>query len=67
MKIISSIEKYLPASLYDAEWAALSDKLNKKQYVSFTDNEKQIPRIFIIIYGAIFTVLAVGLFRRYFC
>lgn len=30
MKIISSMEKNLPVSLYDAEWAALSDRLNKK-------------------------------------
>ncbi len=61
MKIISSIEKQLPASLYDAEWAALSDKLNKKRYVSFTDNEKQVPVIFIIIYAAIFVLLTVSL------
>lgn len=67
MKIISSIEKHLPASLYDAEWAALSDKLNKKRYVSFTDNEKQIPKIFIIIYSVIFVLLTVNLVRGFFC
>ena len=61
MKIISSIEKQLPASLYDAEWAALSDKLNKKRYVSFTDNEKQVPWIFILIYAAIFVLLMASL------
>ena len=66
MKIISSIEKYLPASLYDAEWAALSDKLNKKRYVSFTDNEKRIPIIFIIIYSAILILLAISVIRSYF-
>lgn len=65
MKIISSIEKQLPASLYDAEWAALSDKLNKKRYVSFTDNEKQIPAIFIVIYGAVFLVLVATLIAGY--
>lgn len=64
MKIISGIEKQLPASLYDAEWAALSDKLNKKRYVSFTDNEKQIPLIFIVIYSVIFAVLAGSLIVR---
>lgn len=48
MKIISSIEKQLPVSLYDAEWAALSDKLNKKKYVSFTANEKKIPTVFFV-------------------
>ncbi|MBE5776439.1 MAG: TIR domain-containing protein [Clostridiales bacterium] len=57
MKIISSIEKHLPASLYDAEWAALSDKLNQKRYVSFTENEKRVPLIFIVIYSAILLLL----------
>ena len=66
MKIISGIEKQLPASLYDAEWAALSDKLNKKRYVSFTDNEKRIPVIFIVIYSIILILLAVTLILRYF-
>lgn len=50
MKIISYIEKQLPASLYDAEWAALSDKLNKRKYVSFTNSEKRVPVLFIVIY-----------------
>ena len=50
MKIISCIEKQLPASLYDAEWAALSDKLNKRKYVSFTNSEKNIPVLFIFVY-----------------
>ena len=50
MAIISHIEKFLPASLYDAEWEALSDRLNKRKYVSFTDSETIIPRIFIVFY-----------------
>lgn len=66
MKIISRIEKQLPASLYDAEWAALSDKLNQKRYVSFTDNEKKIPAIFILIYGMIFVLLIVSTLAKYF-
>ncbi|MDO4650160.1 MAG: TIR domain-containing protein [Eubacteriales bacterium] len=64
MKIITGIEKKLPVSLYDAEWAALSDRLNKKKYISFTDNEKSIPRIFIIAY----LMIMIGLlyvFTRY--
>lgn len=61
MKIISSIEKQLPASLFDAEWEALSDKLNKKRYVSFTDGEKVIPKIFMIIYLFIFIVLVLAM------
>lgn len=50
MKIISYIERQLPASLYDAEWAALSDKLNKRKYVSFTNSEKRVPALFIAVY-----------------
>lgn len=50
MKIISNIEKKLPLSLFDAEWAALSDRLNKKKYISFTETEKIIPRLFEIVY-----------------
>ena len=50
MKIISLIEKRLPVSLYDKEWDVMSDKLNGKKYVSFTDSEKRMPHIFITIY-----------------
>ena len=57
MTIIRSIEKKLPASLYDAEWQALSDKLNKSKYVSFTQNEARIPWIFIGIYSSVAVVL----------
>ena len=57
IKIICIIEKHLPASLYDAEWAALDNKLNKKKYISFTDSEKRVPTIFLVIYAVIFLVL----------
>ncbi len=54
MKIISQIEKRLPANLYDAEWEALSDKLKRKKYVSFTQSEKSTPKLFIVLYGLLF-------------
>lgn len=50
MKILSLLEKNLPASLFDAEWEVLSDKLNNKKYMSFTSSEKRIPMIFITLY-----------------
>ena len=56
MKVISILEKQLPASLYDAEWSVMSDRLNKQKYISFTDSEKRVPRIFIVIYIIIFIV-----------
>ena len=60
MKIISSIEKQLPANLYDAEWAALSDILNKKKYVSFTANEKRIPTLFLMVYAVILASMIIS-------
>ena len=58
MRIISIIERRLPASLYDAEWRVQSDKLNAKPYVSFTESEIRIPKIFIMVYGFIILVLS---------
>ena len=62
MKIISNIEKQLPLSLFDAEWAALSDKLNKKRYVSFTQSEQIIPRLFCLAYLFVMIVLVLSYF-----
>lgn len=47
------IEKRLPVALYDAEWKIQTDKLNNKPYVSFTNSETRVPKIFIIIYSFI--------------
>lgn len=44
------LEERLPARLYENEWAVMSDKLNNKKYVSFTDREKRIPKLFLAIY-----------------
>lgn len=50
MKVIRMMERELPVSLYDAEWEVMSDKLNQKRYVSFTDSEKRIPKLFMFVY-----------------
>ena len=60
MKVISIIEKQLPASLYDSEWTIMSDKLNSKKYISFTDSEKRVPKLFIMFY-ALLMLVAIGL------
>ena len=62
MKIISNIEKQLPLSLFDAEWAALSDKLNKKKYISFTESEQAVPRLFCVVYLLIMIFIAISYF-----
>ena len=50
MKVIRIIERELPALLYDTEWVVMSDRLNSRKYVSFTDSEKKTPKIFVILY-----------------
>ena len=50
LKVIEMIEKRLPASIYDIEWAVMSNKLNNRRYISFTDSEKRIPKVFCAIY-----------------
>ena len=51
MKVLEMIEKHLAASLYDAEWKAMKNKFSKEKYISFTDNEKKLPLVFILCYA----------------
>ena len=59
LKVIRILEEQLPVTLYDAEWMIMSDKLNNKKYVSFTDSEKRIPKLFLLLYSVIITVIGV--------
>lgn len=65
LKIINMIEKKLPASLYDAEWKVHKDRLNYKPYISFTESETRIPRIFLIIYSFIFICSILFIIKSY--
>lgn len=65
MKVISLMEKNLPVAAYDVEWKVMSDKLNNKKYVSFTNSEKRIPIIFFAIYMICCIVLVVLLIKFY--
>ncbi len=59
MKVINLIEEKLPIALYEVEWKVMSDKLNNKRYVSFTNSEKRVPIIFTMVYLIVilFTIL----------
>ena len=65
MKVIRLLEEQLPIELYDAEWRIMSDKLNNKKYVSFTNSEKRIPRIFSIVYIVIIIAIIIFLLLNY--
>ncbi len=65
MKVIKLMEEKLPVALYDVEWQVMSDKLNNKKYVSFTDSEKRIPRIFAAVYICIIVIIGIFLLSRF--
>ena len=50
-KVIHALESKLPASPYDAEWAALGEGSNPKLYLPFTRIEIRIPWIFMSLYS----------------
>ena len=56
----------MPVALYDAEWQIMSDKLNNKKYVSFTNSEKRIPKIFLFVFIIIILVVSCLLLIHYF-
>ena len=66
MKVIKLLEEQLPVMLYDAEWRIMSDKLNNKKYVSFTDSEKRIPKLFLCLYALILVGIIVFTIYRHF-
>ena len=66
MKVIHLIEEQLPVALYDVEWRVMSDKLNNKKYVSFTNREKRVPRIFACVYVCIILIIGIYLLTTWF-
>lgn len=53
--VINLMEKFLAASIFTAEWAALEKGSNPKVYRSFTSREVHVPYAF----GAIYLIVAV--------
>ena len=49
--IIQEIERKLPLRIYEVEWEVLGKGKKKALYKPLTDVEKQVPKIFIVIYG----------------
>ena len=53
-EVIHLLEKYLPASVFTAEWKALGAGQDKAKYNPFTKTEAAIPIIFFCLYvGAV--------------
>lgn len=65
MRILGMLEKKLSASLFEAEWEAMSNKYNKVQYVSFSDRERNIPIIFNLVFIIVDIICAVIILLKY--
>lgn len=66
MKLLSMIEKRLPASTYDAEWRAMKNKYSNEKYISFTDNEQKLTNIFFVMYIVV-SLVSVALSVLHYC
>lgn len=49
-KVIHEMEKYLPASLFKTEWIDYLEEGKGEKYKKLTTVEKNVPKIFIILY-----------------
>ena len=58
IKLLSMIEQKLPTSLYDAEWRVMKNKYSNEKYVSFTENEKKLTKVFFWMYIVISIIVA---------
>lgn len=59
-QVINTIERYLKAAIYAAEWEALGRGEDPKVYRSFTSREIWVPNALLVLY--ILTALVAGLF-----
>lgn len=62
MKVISALEKHMPANIFDTEWRVMSSKIGGKKYRTFTNIEKMVPMIlsiFFIITACVAIVLII--------
>lgn len=66
MKVISALEKHMPANIFDTEWRVMSSKIGGKKYRSFTNIEKTVPMTFFII-SIVTTCIALGLIIKGVC
>lgn len=57
--VLNRLEKCLPVSISAAEWIALGEGKDKKKYKSFTQSEKKIPILFLVIYIIFFVTVVV--------
>ncbi len=63
--VIDRLEQKLPAALFRAEWAALSEGQDPKVYKPFTATEQGVSKIFIAVYALTATGAVVWLIARY--
>jgi len=65
MRILGMLEKRLSASLFDAEWEAMSSEFNKSPYISFADRERHLPIIFNWVFVFVDIICAIIIVLKY--
>lgn len=48
--VITRMEEHLAAAIYKAEWQALGEGKDRSVYRSFTDREKWVPTVLLVLY-----------------
>lgn len=56
--VILELEKQMPARVFDAEWIALGNGIRPEKYKSFTETEKQVPRLFSYLLSILILILS---------
>lgn len=64
-KVILELEKKLSAEIFSAEWFALGEGKDPTKYKSFTKTEKNVPRVFAIVFSLVIYCLAYFLIAPY--
>lgn len=60
MKVISNLEKLLPANIYDTEWRVMNEKVGYTKYSPFTNIERRVPITFLVLYVIIIILSLLG-------
>ncbi|URZ04709.1 RipA family octameric membrane protein [Clostridium felsineum] len=57
--VLNKLEEHLPVSIFTAEWVALGEGKDKSKYRSFTQAEKKIPILFLLVYIIFFVTIII--------
>ncbi len=57
--VLNKLEHYLPVCIFSGEWIALGEGKDKRKYRSFTQSEKNVPILFLLVYIIFFITVII--------